>query len=224
METIYGMMITGMSPFRYRLAELTIDAFFTQTYPNKHLIIVNCGEKSLARPGVTELFSSDPTLTLGCLRNLALAQVPEGAIVNIWDDDDIKHPNLLTEQYNALIKKNADLCILARHTIYYAEKDFVYVPTGHGPLAMTKMFRRHAQQYNPLKCGEDIDYFKEYGNKHKAVFWDNPNHYYVRLVHGTNTCAIEYQVKPYVLEKTWLIDKEHMPYIRDVVARYATVL
>jgi glycosyltransferase involved in cell wall biosynthesis len=110
---------------RLRLAKAAIRSYAAQTYRSRELVIVTDGDArfraALGRyveatgvDGVRVVVPDTPGLTLGRLRNLAVAEA-RGEIVCQWDDDDYSHPRRLEQQAAFMAAEGAGACLLTDH-------------------------------------------------------------------------------------------------------------
>jgi glycosyltransferase involved in cell wall biosynthesis len=106
---------------RLVLLKEAVRCYCEQTWPNRELVIVTDGSArykesisryvcGLARGDIRLVFVSEPA-NLAELRNISL-DAARGDIVCQWDDDDLCHPERLTQQAEALLAGNAQACFL----------------------------------------------------------------------------------------------------------------
>jgi len=124
------VMVTGKDEAHYALAELALDSFLWQTYPNTELIIINDGPKAmdltntpagLQHGNIREVrlpYKANPAerLTLGALRNIGLDE-SKGEWICQWDDDDYSHPHRISMQ---MAVRREDCCVLLQHQVRYS--------------------------------------------------------------------------------------------------------
>jgi glycosyltransferase involved in cell wall biosynthesis len=178
------LMVTQAS--RLDMARKAIACFEAQTYPWKELIIVSDDDVSaLERPFVR----APQGLTLGDLRNFAIARA-QSPYVAQWDDDDLYHPDRLAHQIATLIAAGPsyDGCTLSRWTLYWPAKDPTQDKTGitmrrekgwEGSI-VARRFRIPC--YPGIPRGEDFPV----NESMKIVTLDEP-HLYTYIFHGSNT-------------------------------------
>ncbi len=190
---ITAIMVTG-KPGREGLARLAIRSFRDQTYPNKHLLIVNDGiptPPELLGPQITELRPS-PGQRLGWLRNHALDNLPAGTeYVVQWDDDDYSHPSRLKVQLDTMDRLHASVMryIVVCNITTGAMK--VCLPTrktGYG-FAGTIMHKPTSIRYPNHPRGEDTEFIRALRRETQIGIYMNDQHpgLYVRTYHGLNT-------------------------------------
>ena len=216
-------MITGQKGRDPLFVERAIESFQEQSYPEKELVIINHGSHSYAREGITEIKSKDG-LKLGEYRNIALAHIPENEMWVIWDDDDWKHHKLIEKQYQFILSNNIDGCILDRFVFWVYHANFIVNSPNEYMLwlSSTIMCRNKRDvAYPPIDLGEDGKFFVEYGSKYQLRKWDNPSHYFIRLVHGINISDVGDYLSEFILEKTNLLEKEGQDYISTILPKYS---
>lgn len=175
--------------------------FRRQTYPRKVLILLmNEGPYDVA---CDDLHESDCEIryggedaTLGELREMAQRMVPVGSVWVQFDDDDVRHPNLLAAQYAELTRPPASHAVtLSSQLLFDVERNAsVHVlktarasrsSFWHG-IAGTIMVRRtaFAPSYPSLRRHEDTHFFRSMLYTHDVRVLINPSYYYVRVSHG----------------------------------------
>lgn len=100
--TVACILLTRDRP---EMAARAVRCFREQTYPNKKLLVVDTGSRDDAhvyfsdqRPETERLiWNGAATETIGMLRNLANGQTKSDIIAH-FDDDDVSHPNRISEQ------------------------------------------------------------------------------------------------------------------------------
>lgn len=187
-ERIYGILVTGKYSERKPLALVAIDNFFNQTYPNKHLIIINTDNEKYNEEydEVTEILVNQGKKKLGDLRNMGLDQIKKGDLWVQWDDDDYKSPELLEKQYNKLKEKNGDYIVL-KNQIRYSFKKHTAKVQKQNVIHGTIMGYKSGIKYPSQKKGEDTQFLNRVSNKKKLVKFDNKPELYIRNIHFHNT-------------------------------------
>jgi glycosyltransferase involved in cell wall biosynthesis len=225
-EEIYAVMITGKDDFHKSLAEKSIQSFLLQTYPNKHLIIINDGNYSLGDSKcdlITEI-KLDKKHILGALRNIGIKQIPKNGIYVQWDDDDWHHPDLMAKQYNYMMSKTADGCILQREVMYCFHANVAWVSSPDNGKIGTIMCRMKGDVFYPeLAKAEDDVFLSDYQKKYKVVTWNNPPLYYLRFVHGHNTWDDEHFNIKRFRKNTWLLPESARCYLSKIVPLYGSL-
>lgn len=222
-EKIYGVMITGKDDFHKSLAEKSIQSFLQQTYPNKHLIIVNDGNYSLGhlnKEVITEI-KLDKKHVLGELRNIGIKQIPENGMYLQWDDDDWHHPDLMAKQYKYIKTHSADGCILMSQVRYCFKTNAAWTTSRKSGIEGTIMCRRKEGILYPEDAkGEDSIFLKDYKKKYKLIKWDNPEFYYLRFVHGHNTWDENHFKLEKFKKNEWSISEAAINYLSEIVPLY----
>jgi glycosyltransferase involved in cell wall biosynthesis len=117
---------------RVALAKRAIRCFADQTHANRELVVVCDGEPrvrgglercaaALGLDNVRFIREPRPDMTLGALRNLAMAQA-SGDIVCQWDDDDCYHPDRIRAQLAHMLANGGRACFLTDQ-LHYREDD-----------------------------------------------------------------------------------------------------
>lgn len=222
-EKIYAVMITGKDLFHKALAERSIESFLQQTYPNKHLIIVNDGDYSFGNLNsdiITEI-KLDKKYVLGALRNIGFQHIPEDAIYIQWDDDDWHHPELMEKQYKYMTARRADGCILRHEVVYCFKNNIAWISAPRAGVMGTIMCKRKSNVFYPeLIKSEDNVFLKEYKKKYKLVVWRNPAYYYLRFVHGHNTWDEQHFRLNRFTDNEWRISGADAKYLVKIVPSY----
>jgi hypothetical protein len=188
------LMVTGKRP---HLAALAIEAFRRQTYANRELVIIDdsggealreaCGGED---PLIRWVRLPPEQLTLGALRNRALAEA-RGEVLCQWDDDDLSAPQRLERQVQALAATGADACGLLRLHLWWPAQERLAVSSSRvweGAL----MWRKGCiAAYPELRAGEDTPPVKALVARGTVVMIDAPS-LYVYIHHGENTFSAEH--------------------------------
>lgn len=188
---IYCIMITGKNEDRYKYVEIALRNFNMQTYSNKHLIIINHGQRScIARTftNVTEVMFDKTNFTLGDMRNYSLDLVPLNAIWTIWDDDDWRHPKYLEMLYQHMSSKKADALFFQNRLDINLRNGFVYRAKFEKGMPFVMAKKCELIQYLPKESLEDIRLHNDFElyEKKITVIANNPR-WYIRTIHGNNT-------------------------------------
>lgn len=122
-------MVTA-SPTRLGLLKRSVESYCKQTHDQKELVVVVCQcddylghvttyVRTLCRHDVRVVFQ--PTaIPLGALRNLALDH-SDGNIVCQWDDDDVYHPERISEQLNAMLATGTEATFLSHYLHLFSD-------------------------------------------------------------------------------------------------------
>ena len=191
---VYCLMITGYSPARLPYARASVRNFLDQSYPNKHLVVVNQSadgvvltEDENTRDNMIEFFVDIREKTLGELRNISLQFVPPDAVWTTWDDDDWRAPEYLHTMVDAMQKRGTDFLMFMHRVEYNRTNGHAFRLTLRSGL-MTFFARQHpALRYAHVDTSEDRS-LKEYARAHlNPRVLDNDPKLYVRLIHDDNT-------------------------------------
>jgi hypothetical protein len=218
-ETISGIMITGKDLYHVPLALRSIQSFQEQTYPFKHLIIINDGEFTFgSAENITEI-KLKTKHSLGALRNIGLNILPLNGLWVQWDDDDWHHPKFIQEQYDILEKEQVDaVCCL--HQVQYA---FQINSTWkiHCLIPGTIMCRKKEDIFYPEWIrGEDSLFLTEYQKKYKVIGWENPSYYYIRFIHEHNTWDENHFQLKKKTKNIWNLSTEEQNYLEKILEDY----
>jgi predicted O-linked N-acetylglucosamine transferase (SPINDLY family)/mannosyltransferase OCH1-like enzyme/glycosyltransferase involved in cell wall biosynthesis len=184
------VMVTRGRPLQARQA---VDCFVAQSYPHRELLIVTeaidpslrayIDHLSHARIHVFEV--GEIGLTLGELRNMAVDRA-SGELVCQWDDDDLYHPDRLTEQVRALSNANADACLLSRWMIWWPREQRLAISNARAWEGSLLARRSKMPRYPAIARGEDTLVVDHLMKHHRVITIDLP-HLYLYIVHGGNT-------------------------------------
>ena len=173
-------------------AALAIDCYRRQTYPNRELVIVSARRasdveafaSSLGDPSIRFVQSDD--MPLGDLRNASVAAA-RGALLCLWDDDDLYHPRRIEVQARALIDAGADAHFLLRLFLWWPKRRLLAL-AGERAWENTMLARREALPLYPSRgIREDTELVRALGEKHPVSFSDAPE-LYCYVVHDRNIC------------------------------------
>lgn len=106
---VCAVMLTRNRP---QMAARAVDAFKRQTYGNRHLLIWDNGKLNRDFQDDAEQITHIPAdayrnIKIGALRNEAnksAIELYKAQIIVHWDDDDLSHPDRLTEQVRLLME------------------------------------------------------------------------------------------------------------------------
>jgi glycosyltransferase involved in cell wall biosynthesis len=219
-------MISGKLPLiscvcvtkdRFELFKKSIFCYLNQNYQNKNLIILSQSNddtnkkiekyiKDLSRDDI--LFLAAPTmLTLGAMRNTSI-ELATGEIICQWDDDDLYHPNRLTNQYKCLKSDNRNVASLYSNFLkYFANSKEVYwcdwlneSEYSHRFLCGSVMFYKSLfhmwENFYPERgaqscCEEDLNVLEKLMLKGSIAPVLDGNEY-VYVYHGVNTYDLDH--------------------------------
>lgn len=105
---------------RHKFAQRAIAAFFSQTWTNKELVIMDSGSDPFpVRDCAGVRFFRAPAKTIGELRNMAIERA-NGKMIGTWDDDDWSHPGRLAEQAKLLAETDCEI-VGYRSMVFHVE-------------------------------------------------------------------------------------------------------
>jgi len=192
---VSALLLTGRCLNRYYLASVAVQCFFDQTWPNKELVIINHGERSLLdnlNPAqchaVREVKMKRPEgMTIGDLRNLSMDNATGDWLIQ-WDDDDWHHPLRMETQMEHAAKETVVTfnwqvrCNLLTGAAFYDKME--------GGQHMSVCYPKTTHRYEKLNVREDTAFFQSFS---KVVTIDNgPDEapvdpfMYVLFYHGMN--------------------------------------
>lgn len=224
-ERIFALMVTGKGPERARLACASVRSFLLQEYGNRALVVVNDGpfdvdvsaipidRVTVVRPGGRR--------PLGDLRNLGLDAVPDGSLWTYWDDDDWRHPKLMGAQRAMLARMAVPACFLSHQVRYGFARDVAVADYHPGGFAGTLMAVKHPLlRFPPVASGEDSAYTAALKESWPWTSWQNPPHYFLRFVHGANTCHAAHFGLDDEPDGRWQLGPAARAYLRSVLPFY----
>ncbi len=178
---------------RVDLLRRAVHCFRQQTIDNAELVIVyDEGDLSTARyakeiEGTSVRIVQVPVgLSLGALRNLAVANA-RSQFVAQWDDDDWHAPDRLRLQLRQAKRKGKDACVLSRWMLYDETTGQAFV-SGRRGLEGSLVARRTAlDSYDSsLSRSEDVPVVEALHRRGQIALLDRPD-LYVYVFHGRNT-------------------------------------
>lgn len=196
---IFCLMITGGND-RIEWARVAVRGFLNQDYPNKKLIILNNNlqenvafNKNSSRivdPNVQEYIVSKKGKTLGDLRNMSMNYVPLGSYYYVWDDDDERHPTLLTYLMHNAINSGAQYVLLKNRLNFNCANNSLWRSNdsrGLKHILGRKTGGKYDLKYLSKDTLEDLPVNDLKHNGSKTLLINNDPRFYVRFVHGKNT-------------------------------------
>lgn len=188
------IMITGKDASRERFARQAIRNFREQTYPVKHLVIMNHGSFSAVHSdenlsNVTEVrVTKGDGVTLGDIRNMAFDFVPYGGLFFVWDDDDYRAPDTLMRMYRHMRSENASAVCFTQRLEYDISTHFAWKTILQSGFVHVLAKKHYGVRYMSKESLEDINLLKDMRKVYPvATMTENDPTMYVRLVHGSNT-------------------------------------
>lgn len=202
-EPIFCLMMTGKDDSRKDFARNALENFHNQTYTSKFMIIVNHGAFNVverSRSNVLEIHVPKE-ITLGEMRNTSLSLIPIGTVFAVFDDDDYRSHDYLSNLKEEMDSCKAWLVCLSNRMEYNLNNNFVWKTFLRQGLPSTIMARRIKEvSYKKVRTMEDVSFiadYKSYG-KHTVVMKNDPKQY-IRTIHRDNTSlfANKYKCKVY---------------------------
>lgn len=196
------LMITQAS--RLALAKLAIGDFAAQTHAQRELVIVHDGDEAFhaelealalsVRAAPLRVVRHPPGSRLGALRN-ASVDAAQGEFICQWDDDDRYHPQRLSQQWQAILREQADFCYLCDQLHWFPARGELYWDDWNReayPLNVvqgTLLGRRERMpRYAEIARGEDTDVLLKILRQGSAIArvrdagWSS-----IYVYHGANT-------------------------------------
>lgn len=199
-------LISCIMPTRDRrpFIPLALDAFQSQTYPNKELIVVDdgldpIGDLAARAPNVRYLRVMGQA-SIGQKRNIACAEA-KGALITHWDDDDWYSPDRLRYQAGPILAGKGEmtglqmgaLFDLSAGRVWSARADLhnrMFVGDVHGG---TLMFRRAVYlagaRYPDRSLAEDAAFLCEAQQRGQRLVKLANKGVFVYMRHGNNAWA-----------------------------------
>jgi glycosyltransferase involved in cell wall biosynthesis len=205
--TISCLMVTKPTPERVRFAKRAIACFLSQSYPNKELVIVVHGPgspaegeslerhvESLARDEI-KLLHPQGKANLGELRNISLDHA-RGEVLCQWDDDDLYHPERLSQQAKPLDEPDCEAVLLSDVMHFFEKERKLYClnwsatpARGHPGTLMVK--RSSAIRYPSAGAdaarGEDLAVALALHRRERIQILAGAPHLFIYVNHGANT-------------------------------------
>ena len=145
---------------REKYIPYAINYFLKQNYPNKELVIIDDGKKSIVSlipndPRIRYLYT-EPIGSIGLKRNLACEKA-RGEIIVHWDDDDWHAIDWISAEVYFLQESGADICGLQDTHFYSAIMNSFFT-----------VFRQYSDSPNPRNWvhGASMAYWKFFWEKH----------------------------------------------------------
>jgi glycosyltransferase involved in cell wall biosynthesis len=184
------LMVTrgNISILRYSL-----ECYRRQSWPHRELVVVTDADKAdevetfVGASGTPDarVFGVDPGLTLGDLRNIAVARA-RGDVLMQWDDDDLSDPRRVELAVSVLDHSGAAAAYLMRWLIWWPARRLAAISyqrlwEGSGALR-----REHVRAYPAMTAREDYLHRRHLSDHHAVAGIDAPLQY-VYAVTGRNT-------------------------------------
>jgi glycosyltransferase involved in cell wall biosynthesis len=173
----------------------SLECYRRQSWPHRELVVVTDADRSaeveafVAASGTpnARVFGVAPGLTLGDLRNIAVARA-RGEVLMQWDDDDLSDPRRVELAIQVLGHSGAAAAYLTRWLIWWPARRLAAISyqrlwEGSGALR-----REHVRAYPALAAREDYLHRRHLSDHHMVAGIDAPLQY-VYAVTGRNTYA-----------------------------------
>lgn len=153
---------------RHRFVPGAIDNFLAQTYPNKELVIVDDGRKSiesvLPKSDLIRYWRYKAKYNIGQKRNLACERA-QGEMIVHWDDDDRSAPDRIEKQITLM--RSTHIPVTGYHTILLYDEDarqgYKYTGTKEFATGTSLCYKRswwQTHRFLDQQSGEDSDFVR----------------------------------------------------------------
>jgi glycosyltransferase involved in cell wall biosynthesis len=230
---------------RLALAKRSIRCFAAQTWPNRELVVVSDGDPrvqggleryaaALGLANVRFIREPRPDMSLGALRNIAMAQA-SGDIVCQWDDDDCYHPDRIRAQLEHMLKDSAHACFLTDQLQYREDDNTVrwidwslgvsirdhLIP---GTLMMFRDDRfRYPEAGADARRGEDSVLLNALCDTVVVSAAKDLGHLYLYTYHGRNTFSRDHHYRMAAFGRTSFELQGKLRTIRAAMSQYSIV-
>jgi glycosyltransferase involved in cell wall biosynthesis len=212
-DLVSCVMVTRANAERLPFIERAVAAYIRQTYPHRELVVAldRAGDArdhdqlearlaSLGRDDIRVVRGPDAPGNLGRLRNCAIDHA-RGALVCVWDDDDIHHPTRIQSQVEALRGTGAIATFLTDvlhllverrqlHWTTYKKAAARCVP-GAG-VFLRSVNARYPEDGPEAMRGEDTTLCQRLSEHGLVHLVDDSPHLYIYVCHGTNISGDEF--------------------------------
>jgi len=203
---ITAVMVTGAIRGFPRMAQVAVECFHNQDYPDRELLVINQGSVDYSGPNIKQIFVYRPfSLYVGIFRNMAF-HFATGDYLMTWDDDDWYSPQRMSFQapYAA-----PNTIVMVKNRIQGDLQTGVYGVRASEPGFMGSMLYPKATEHRFLNVqnGSDAVFASNFENQ---IVLDNPPELYVRNWHGQNLTAREEVMRnltPLVVGQAELIER-----------------
>jgi hypothetical protein len=175
------------------LSRYAIDSYARQTWRERELVVTTTSgngeairELLLAR-GIQNatIFVVSPELSLGDLRNIAVARA-KGDILMPWDDDDLSDPQRIETSVTVMLRTGAAAAFLSRLLLWWPERECAAITNRRYWEGTMAVWREHARVSPALPQWEDTPVMEAIISAHPIARIDAPL-LYVYTVTGANT-------------------------------------
>jgi glycosyltransferase involved in cell wall biosynthesis len=172
------LTITMPTPERFEMLKKSITSYRSQSFKDRELVVIvgsskssKCLSREVTARIADQIFEfieqlNDPTIravnvdgdrTLGELRNISVSHA-FGEIICQWDDDDIYHPNRLSDQLDFLQSTNSDANILSEVLMLLSKSSSIFYTnwsnTPFKGFSGSLMCKKNSMPKYP-ECGEN---------------------------------------------------------------------
>lgn len=169
-----------------------------QTWAERELVVVTAEgdpraiQALLAEAGVRQavLASVGAGLTLGDLRNLAVARA-RGDILVQWDDDDLSDPGRIATAVAVLQSSGASAAFLDRWLTWWPARELAAISPRRICEGTMALWRDAARVYPAAARAEDSDLLRRLQQDEPIALIAAPLQY-VYVVHGQNTSGVDH--------------------------------
>jgi glycosyltransferase involved in cell wall biosynthesis len=173
-----------------------VDSYARQTWRDRELVVVTASDQGeairavLVERGVetASIFVVSPNLTLGDLRNLAVARA-KGDILMQWDDDDLSDPQRIETSLAVLTQTGVAAAFLARILVWQPQRQRAAITNERFWEGTITVWRDHARVFPALPRQEDTPVMHALTANHPVARIDAPL-LYVYAATGSNTTHI----------------------------------
>ena len=171
----------------------SLDCYLRQTWRERELVIVTGTARVepvrafLAERGVENaiLVGVGDGLTLGDLRNVAIARA-RGEILVQWDDDDLSDPQRVEVYVNVLKQTGAAAAFLSRWLVWWPQRQIALIPYRRPWEGSIAVWRDNARVHPALARTEDTGAVRSLVRSQPVALVDAPL-LYLYVVTGQNT-------------------------------------
>lgn len=205
--TVNCIMVTGKDTQRLSYAQLAIQNFLDQDYPNKQLVIINHHVQRVVISNIRNVkeyqVNKHEIGTLGDLRNLALGLIPNDQYWTTWDDDDWRCPTYLSYLTSYVDIAKPKVIAFTHRYEYNINNGAIWKGTHPKGFVHFIAPRIPHVRYSSKDTMEDINILNDYKalNVHIKLL-DNDPGIYIRLVHTSNTSLYVKMNKDYLIKQS----------------------
>lgn len=168
-----------------------LECYVRQVWAKRELVIVTYRDRvepveRLLRSlglGQTVVRGVDPDVSLGEMRNTAVARA-SGDILVLWDDDDLSDPLRIVSAVTLLTRTDASAVMLKRLALWWPQRELLAITDPRACENTLAIWRDRARIYPALAKGEDtvaLSYISD-----QVLVMDSPLSY-IYTVTGKNT-------------------------------------